>query len=83
MPFLVVPSSFLPLEFSLISSRSLWIGKIKQILSAIYKLSSLTSIPCSLRLSISLISAHGSKTTPLPIAHFLLLIIPEGNKLSL
>ena len=36
-----------------------------------------------LRLLISLISAHGSKTTPFPIAHFLLLIIPEGSKLSL
>ena len=58
-------------------------GKIKHVLSAINKLSQFTSIPSFFRLSISLTSAQGSKTTPLPMAHFLLFIIPDGSKLSL
>ena len=84
IPLLVVPILPFPAASSLISSISLWNGKIKFADSDIIKLLISTLTPLDLISSISSSKAHGSTTTPLPIIDILFfLTIPEGNSLSL
>ena len=84
IPRLVVPIFPLPAASSLISSISLWKGRIRLADSEIIKLSTSTTTPLDLISSISSNKAHGSITTPLPIMEILFfLTIPEGNNLNL
>ena len=84
IPFLVVPIFSLPAWFSLISSNSLWNGKINVTASEIIKFLSFMSIPLDFSSLISSNKAQGSTTTPLPIIEILFfLTIPDGRRLSL
>jgi len=84
IPRLVVPILLFPAASSLISSISLWKGKIKFADSEIIKLFTFTSTPLDFISSISSNKAHGSTTTPLPIIDILpFLTIPDGNNLNL
>ena len=69
---------------SLISSISLWNGKIKFAASEIIKLLIFTSTPFDFISSISSSKAQGSTTTPFPIIETLFfLTIPDGSNLNL
>ena len=84
IPRLVVPIFPLPAASSLISSISLWKGRIRFADSEIIKLSTSTTTPLDLISSISSNKAQGSTTTPLPMIEILFfLTMPDGSNLNL
>jgi len=85
MPRPVVPI-LVPLEAASSRARSSWpwIGRMRDVFSAIISVSGVIVTPCSRIFAISSIRCHGSSTTPLPITDSLpSRTTPEGNALSL
>ena len=84
MPRRVVPMLSAAFAVSRIASSSPCSGNINVVFSAIRRLSGVTSIPCFLRLAISVSNARGSRTTPLPMTdNFPGRTTPEGKQREL